>query len=262
MDGNEKDVVTTEVQNVSAEADAFAQAQAQIAQAQVVQSQMQAQAQAQAAAAKKKKGSKGWIIWIIAILGAAAYFGYNYFFAFKPTFKVDNYEFTLKTTVKELRDNNIVLCDSSKKESDNNASVRGRTIYSITYNLGVKKGGVTKDTGLVVQLANFRSSNCSLNECAIYKIYYYPEYQSADVTVLINGQDFSTGKIDSNLKSKIKDAKIPFKDSEIDDLINGKSNTLIDDNSSYRFEFSKRTGTKDELLIEFWRNVDVSVKSK
>ena len=218
--------------------------------------------QAQApAAAKKKKGSKGWIIWLIALLGVAGYCAYTYFFAYKPTFKVDNYEFTFKTSVKELRDNGIVLCDSYGKESDNNGSVSRKTIYNISYNLGVKKGGVVKKTGFVVQIANFRSSSCKINDCTIYKIYYYPEYQSADVSVLIGGQDFSTAKIDSSLKSKIKDAKIPFKDSEIDSFTSGKSNTLIDSNSSYKFEFSKQTGSGN-LLIEFWRNVNVNVTTK
>ena len=163
--------------------------------------------------------------------------------------------------MKELRDNGIVLCDSYGKESDNNGSVSRKTIYNISYNLGVKKGGVVKKTGFVVQIANFRSSSCKINDCTIYKIYYYPEYQSADVSVLISGQDFSTAKIDGGLKSKIKDAKIPFKDSEIDSFTSGKSNTLIDSNSSFKFEFSKQTGSGN-LLIEFWRNVNVNVTTK
>lgn len=188
-----------------------------------------------------RKMKKRTIALIVAI-PIVAFLIYWFFIRFVPSVEVDGCKIFLTTKVKEIDKMGLVLMDSDGSRIAFGTELKSGDFYGNTFEVFVNGDGVLKKTGVYVMIFNGDSKTKKVEDCSLYMIRYYPRNQDSTVTVLVNGSDISK-MTQQTMKENVKAAKIPFNDSEMNDLLQGRRNILTGLNTMYRYELEFVNGT-------------------
>ena len=208
----------------------------------------------------KQKKRKTWIIPVaVAVLAIVIPLVVFLVILHNPKFTVDDAEFTMNYTVKEIRETGLVLCGSDGTIKKAAKSLYPHSYLETKYHIGKK---ISEDkaltTGFVIQVGNFSGNTKPLEDCTLYRVWYYPEYHSKELDVRIDGQDFSNAARNDDLKDLLKASGIPFDDADINAFIDGGTDELKYFNSMLVFKITPDTNHKDSLLFTVYRNKKVS----
>lgn len=179
---------------------------------------------------------------VIVAIPIVAFLIYWFFIRFVPSVEVDGCKIFLTTKVKEIDKMGLVLMDSDGSRIAFGTELKSGDFYGNTFEVFVNGDGVLKKTGVYVMIFNGDSKTKKVEDCSLYMIRYYPRNQDSTVTVLVNGSDISK-MTQQTMKENVKAAKIPFNDSEMNDLLQGRRNILTGLNTMYRYELEFVNGT-------------------
>ena len=197
------------------------------------------------------------ILYIVVLVGFALFLlYYRFFLRFDPTFEVNGKEFGMKVYVRELEEMGMCLCQYDGTLVDTAAEkMDAQTVYISSLLVAVKNGDSVDKTGLRVTLVNTEKRAMPYKDCQVRTIGYLVGDQSENVTVKICGQDFSkaTG---SNIKSLLKETKIPIKESAVDQYLKGKTTEASGKRGDMKAVLSKIDGKLD---LTFYRG-DIKIK--